>query len=111
MEERKKEKKMTSSSGRQLKAMLRKNWLLKIRHPYITLAEVIPIDHLSLCVLANLSTLNLLFHMSFEFLRYLEERLCVGFFQLNICSGIFLIISVFNLHSFGRISFLVFLCA
>ncbi|CAI9301359.1 unnamed protein product [Lactuca saligna] len=41
MEERKKEKKMTSSSGRQLKAMLRKNWLLKIRHPYITLAEIL----------------------------------------------------------------------
>nr|GEW36328.1 ABC transporter A family member 1 isoform X1 [Tanacetum cinerariifolium] len=42
MEERK--KKMTSekrSSWRQLKAMLRKNWLLKIRHPYITLAEIL----------------------------------------------------------------------
>lgn len=25
---------------RQLKAMLRKNWLLKIRHPYVTCAEV-----------------------------------------------------------------------
>lgn len=32
---------MSSSSGRQLKAMLRKNWLLKIRHPYITLAEIL----------------------------------------------------------------------
>ncbi|KAL4561960.1 hypothetical protein LXL04_034146 [Taraxacum kok-saghyz] len=40
MEERTKEKKMSSSSGRQVKAMLRKNWLLKIRHPYITLAEM-----------------------------------------------------------------------
>ncbi|KAL4567804.1 hypothetical protein LXL04_023399 [Taraxacum kok-saghyz] len=39
MEERTNEKKMSSSSGRQVKAMLRKNWLLKIRHPYITLAE------------------------------------------------------------------------
>lgn len=25
---------------RQLKAMLRKNWLLKIRHPFVTCAEV-----------------------------------------------------------------------
>lgn len=41
MEERTKDKKMSSSSGRQLKAMLRKNWLLKIRHPYITLAEIL----------------------------------------------------------------------
>ncbi|KAL4574375.1 hypothetical protein LXL04_021204 [Taraxacum kok-saghyz] len=39
MEERTKEKKLSSSSGRQVKAMLRKNWFLKIRHPYITLAE------------------------------------------------------------------------
>nr|XP_043635410.1 ABC transporter A family member 1 [Erigeron canadensis] len=31
----------TSSSGRQLKTMLRKNWLLKIRHPYITLSEIL----------------------------------------------------------------------
>ncbi|KAL1813550.1 hypothetical protein ACET3Z_023615 [Daucus carota] len=29
------------SSGRQLKAMLRKNWLLKIRHPFVTFAEII----------------------------------------------------------------------
>ncbi|KAL8261643.1 hypothetical protein R6Q59_025692 [Mikania micrantha] len=41
MEERVKGKTMSSSSGRQLKAMLRKNWLLKIRHPYITLAEIL----------------------------------------------------------------------
>lgn len=41
MEERTKGKRMSSSSGRQLKAMLRKNWLLKIRHPYITLAEIL----------------------------------------------------------------------
>lgn len=44
MEERKDKKKIVSerrSSWRQLKAMLRKNWLLKIRHPYITLAEVL----------------------------------------------------------------------
>ncbi|CAO2831708.1 unnamed protein product [Amaranthus hypochondriacus] len=27
-------------SKRQLKAMLRKNWLLKIRHPYVTFAEI-----------------------------------------------------------------------
>ncbi|KAJ9543250.1 hypothetical protein OSB04_022957 [Centaurea solstitialis] len=31
----------SSSSWRQLKAMLRKNWLLKIRHPYITLSEIL----------------------------------------------------------------------
>ncbi|KAL2225965.1 UNVERIFIED_CONTAM: ABC transporter A family member 1 [Sesamum indicum] len=29
------------SSRRQLKAMLRKNWLLKIRHPFVTCAEVL----------------------------------------------------------------------
>ncbi|KAL4325993.1 hypothetical protein GQ457_11G008730 [Hibiscus cannabinus] len=29
------------SSKRQLKAMLRKNWLLKIRHPFITAAEIL----------------------------------------------------------------------
>ncbi|KAM7505446.1 hypothetical protein LguiB_004350 [Lonicera macranthoides] len=29
------------ASRRQLKAMLRKNWLLKIRHPFITLAEIL----------------------------------------------------------------------
>lgn len=28
------------TSGRQLKAMLRKNWLLKIRHPFVTCAEI-----------------------------------------------------------------------
>lgn len=28
------------TSQRQLKTMLRKNWLLKIRHPFITFAEV-----------------------------------------------------------------------
>ncbi|XP_071741723.1 ABC transporter A family member 1 [Rutidosis leptorrhynchoides] len=41
MEDRTKAKMKGSSSGRQLKAMLRKNWLLKIRHPYITLAEIL----------------------------------------------------------------------
>ncbi|KAK6945284.1 ABC transporter-like, ATP-binding domain [Dillenia turbinata] len=29
------------SSKRQLKAMLRKNWLLKVRHPYVTCAEIL----------------------------------------------------------------------
>ncbi|KAL7097878.1 hypothetical protein ACP275_10G171500 [Erythranthe tilingii] len=38
--EKKKEKTMMSSR-RQLKAMLRKNWLLKIRHPFITCAEIL----------------------------------------------------------------------
>ncbi|MFS7977586.1 putative ABC-type sulfate transporter [Helianthus anomalus] len=42
MEDRIKNKNMCSSSSwRQLKAMLRKNCLLKIRHPYITLAEIL----------------------------------------------------------------------
>lgn len=36
-----KEVKMKRNSTRQLKAMLRKNWLLKIRHPVVTLTEVI----------------------------------------------------------------------
>ncbi|XP_073045871.1 ABC transporter A family member 1 isoform X1 [Primulina eburnea] len=35
------EKMKTGSSRRQLKAMLRKNWLLKIRHPFITCAEIL----------------------------------------------------------------------
>nr|GMD00197.1 ABC transporter A family member 1 isoform X1 [Ipomoea batatas] len=30
-----------NSRKRQLRAMLRKNWLLKIRHPYITCAEIL----------------------------------------------------------------------
>ncbi|KAL8128675.1 hypothetical protein V2J09_017830 [Rumex salicifolius] len=30
-----------ADSWRQLKAMLRKNWLLKIRHPYVTCAEIL----------------------------------------------------------------------
>lgn len=37
-----KEEDMKRSSSRQLKAMLRKNWLLKIRHPFVTLMEVSP---------------------------------------------------------------------
>lgn len=40
MEAHKEEENMRSSR-RQLKAMLRKNWLLKIRHPYITCAEIL----------------------------------------------------------------------
>lgn len=36
-----KEVKMRRNSTRLLKAMLRKNWLLKIRHPFVTLTEVI----------------------------------------------------------------------
>ncbi|GFP92211.1 ABC transporter a family member 1 [Phtheirospermum japonicum] len=36
-----KEKMKKMRSWRQLKAMLRKNWLLKIRHPFITLAEIL----------------------------------------------------------------------
>ena len=35
-----KEEEMKRSSRKQLKAMLRKNWLLKIRHPFVTLTEV-----------------------------------------------------------------------
>ncbi|KAJ6794817.1 ABC transporter A family member 1 [Iris pallida] len=34
------EEKMADPRRRQLKAMLRKNWLLKIRHPFTTLAEI-----------------------------------------------------------------------
>ncbi|XP_076938168.1 ABC transporter A family member 1-like, partial [Bidens hawaiensis] len=42
MEDRGKGKKTTTTtSWRQLTAMLRKNWLLKIRHPCITLAEIL----------------------------------------------------------------------
>ncbi|KAL8489520.1 hypothetical protein ACS0TY_025437 [Phlomoides rotata] len=36
-----KEKENMRSSRRQLKAMLRKNWLLKIRHPFSTCAEIL----------------------------------------------------------------------
>ncbi|KAL2535052.1 ABC transporter A family member 1 [Abeliophyllum distichum] len=36
-----KEEENMRSSRRQLKAMLRKNWLLKIRHPFITCAEIL----------------------------------------------------------------------
>ncbi|XP_048226165.1 ABC transporter A family member 1 isoform X2 [Ricinus communis] len=32
---------MGKKTRRQLKAMLRKNWLLKIRHPFVTLAEIL----------------------------------------------------------------------
>ncbi|KAI3770792.1 hypothetical protein L6452_01936 [Arctium lappa] len=60
MEEQTKGKKMSSSSGRQLKAMLRKNWLLKIRHPYITLAESVE------CVLWVFLIIFVLNLLSFE---------------------------------------------
>ncbi|GER52514.1 ATP-binding cassette sub-family A member [Striga asiatica] len=36
-----KEKMEKTQSTRQLKAMLRKNWLLKIRHPFVTCAEIL----------------------------------------------------------------------
>lgn len=49
------EKENMRSSRRQLKAMLRKNWLLKIRHPFSTCAEVI--GHL------NLSLRSLFLHV------------------------------------------------
>lgn len=39
-----KEKEMKRTSRKQLKAMLRKNWLLKIRHPFVTLMEVSPLN-------------------------------------------------------------------
>lgn len=39
--EKEKERESMRSSRRQLKAMLRKNWLLKIRHPFVTCAEVL----------------------------------------------------------------------
>ncbi|KAK4485446.1 hypothetical protein RD792_008087, partial [Penstemon davidsonii] len=41
MEEKKKVKEGMRSSRKQLKAMLRKNWLLKIRHPFVTCAEIL----------------------------------------------------------------------
>ncbi|CAA2979777.1 ABC transporter A family member 1 [Olea europaea subsp. europaea] len=41
METHKEEEENMRSSRRQLKAMLRKNWLLKIRHPFITCAEIL----------------------------------------------------------------------
>lgn len=49
------------TSKRQLKAMLRKNWLLKIRHPFITAAEV--------SLLRFLFVANLLFKF-FSFIFY-----------------------------------------
>ncbi|KAG8371966.1 hypothetical protein BUALT_Bualt12G0017800 [Buddleja alternifolia] len=39
--ENKREKESMRCSRRQLKAMLRKNWLLKIRHPFVTCAEIL----------------------------------------------------------------------
>lgn len=68
MEKRKKEKikgkkeGMKRSSRRQLKAMLRKNWLLKIRHPFITLAEILAPTVVMLLLIAVRSRTDLQVH-------------------------------------------------
>lgn len=57
-----KEVKMKRNSMRQLKAMLRKNWLLKIRHPFVTLSEILLPTVVMLLLIAVRSRTDLQIH-------------------------------------------------
>lgn len=63
------EKMKTRSSRRQLKAMLRKNWLLKIRHPFITCAEILLPTVLMLLLMAVRMRVDTKLHLPQPYIR------------------------------------------
>ncbi|MCD7461369.1 ATP-binding cassette sub- A member 1 [Datura stramonium] len=70
MEKKKeKEKEDTRNSRRQLKAMLRKNWLLKIRHPFVTCAEILLPTLVMLLLIAVRSKSDIRIHPAQPYIR------------------------------------------
>ncbi|XP_020590496.1 ABC transporter A family member 1 isoform X2 [Phalaenopsis equestris] len=57
------------SSWRQLRAILRKNWLLKIRHPFTTLAEILLPTVIMLSLIAVRSTMDTQMHPAQAYIR------------------------------------------
>ncbi|CAI9099895.1 OLC1v1036780C1 [Oldenlandia corymbosa var. corymbosa] len=57
-----KEEEMKRTSSKQLKAMLRKNWLLKVRHPFVTLMEILLPTIVMLLLIAVRSRTDLQIH-------------------------------------------------
>ncbi|XP_070027820.1 ABC transporter A family member 1 isoform X2 [Nicotiana sylvestris] len=68
MEKKEKEKEMRNSR-RQLKAMLRKNWLLKIRHPFVTCAEILLPTLVMLLLIAVRSKSDIRIHPAQPYIR------------------------------------------
>ncbi|XP_019232032.1 PREDICTED: ABC transporter A family member 1 [Nicotiana attenuata] len=68
MEKKEKEKEMRNSR-RQLKAMLRKNWLLKIRHPFTTCAEILLPTLVMLLLIAVRSKSDIRIHPAQPYIR------------------------------------------
>ncbi|CDP14120.1 unnamed protein product [Coffea canephora] len=64
-----KEEEMKRSSRKQLKAMLRKNWLLKIRHPFVTLTEILLPTVVMLLLIAVRSQTDLRIHPAQAYIR------------------------------------------
>ncbi|CAK9155599.1 unnamed protein product [Ilex paraguariensis] len=62
-------KEETSTSWRQLKAMLRKNWLLKIRHPFVTCAEIFLPTVVMLLLIAVRTRVDTKIHPSQPYIR------------------------------------------
>ncbi|KAJ6332061.1 hypothetical protein OIU76_010445 [Salix suchowensis] len=62
------------NSTRQLKAMLRKNWLLKIRHPFITSAEILLPTIVMLLLIAVRTRVDLQIHPA---QAYIKENMLV----------------------------------
>lgn len=70
MEKKKeKEKEDMRNSRRQLKAMLRKNWLLKIRHPFVTCAEILLPALVMLLLIAVRSKSDIRIHPAQPYIR------------------------------------------
>lgn len=70
MEKKKeKEKEDMRNSRRQLKAMLRKNWLLKIRHPFVTCAEILLPTLVMLLLIAVRSKSDIRIHPAQPYIR------------------------------------------
>ncbi|KAK9157371.1 hypothetical protein Scep_003945 [Stephania cephalantha] len=59
----------SSAARRQLKAMLRKNWLLKIRHPYVTTAEILLPTLVMLMLIAVRTRVDTTIHPSQPYIR------------------------------------------
>ncbi|XP_050384665.1 ABC transporter A family member 1 isoform X3 [Argentina anserina] len=57
------------TGARQLKAMLRKNWLLKIRHPYVTCAEILLPTVVMLMLIAVRTRVDTQIHPSQPYIR------------------------------------------
>ncbi|XP_060186206.1 ABC transporter A family member 1 isoform X3 [Lycium barbarum] len=69
MMEKNKEKEDMRNSRRQLKAMLRKNWLLKIRHPFVTCAEILLPTLVMLLLIAVRSKSDIRIHPAQPYIR------------------------------------------